>query len=76
MSETDQKDIQDMDFETAFTALQDNLVRLESENLPLQEVLSLYERGQTLARHCADLLDRAELKVRQLSMESPEAEEE
>ncbi|MGI6741150.1 MAG: exodeoxyribonuclease VII small subunit [Brevefilum sp.] len=76
MSETDQKDIQDMDFETAFTALQDNLVRLESENLPLQEALSLYERGQTLARHCADLLDRAELKVRQLSMESPEAEEE
>ena len=65
-----------MDFETAFTALQDNLVRLESENLPLQEALSLYERGQTLARHCADLLDRAELKVRQLSMESPEAEEE
>ena len=55
MSETDQKDIQDMDFETAFTALQDNLVRLESENLPLQEALSLYERGQTLARHCADL---------------------
>lgn len=76
MSETDQKDIQDMDFETAFTALQDNLVRLESENLPLQEALSLYERGQTLARHCADLLDRAELKVRQLSMESPEVEEE
>jgi len=76
MSETDQKDIQDMDFETAFTALQDNLVRLESENLPLQEALSLYERGQTLARHCADLLDRAELKVRQLSMESLEAEEE
>ena len=76
MSETDQKDIQDMDFETAFAALQDNLVRLESENLPLQEALSLYERGQTLARHCADLLDRAELKVRQLSMESPEAEEE
>lgn len=76
MSETDQKDIQDMDFETAFTALQDNLVRLESENLPLQEALSLYERGQALARHCADLLDRAELKVRQLSMESPEAEEE
>jgi|LSQX01.3.fsa_nt_gb exodeoxyribonuclease VII small subunit len=76
MSETDQKDIQDMDFETAFAALQDNLVRLESENLPLQEALSLYERGQALARHCADLLDRAELKVRQLSMESPEAEEE
>ncbi len=75
MKETDQKAIQEMDFESAFNALQENLTQLESENLPLQEALSLFERGQALAKRCANLLDKAELKVRQLSAESPQTPE-
>jgi exodeoxyribonuclease VII small subunit len=35
----------------------------------LDESLSLYERGQVLAAYCAALLEKAELKVRQLSGE-------
>jgi exodeoxyribonuclease VII small subunit len=40
---------------------------LESEQRPLNEAIALYERGQSLAKYCAGLLEKAELKVRQLS---------
>ena len=58
-----------MDFETAFRSLEENVALLENEELPLEKALEVYERGQLLARHCADLLEAAELKVRQLSEE-------
>ena len=59
-------DIQKMDFETAFSALQENVAKLESEELSLSDSLALYQRGQVLAKHCADLLEKAELQVRTL----------
>lgn len=61
------QDIQVMDFETAFTALQENVVQLENEDLALEKALALFERGQALAKRCAVLLEEAELKVRTLS---------
>lgn len=70
MTEKTIENIQTMDFETAFTALQENVDQLENEDLPLEKALALYERGQALAKHCADLLEKAELKVRTLSMET------
>jgi exodeoxyribonuclease VII small subunit len=69
MSDKNNETIQSMDFETAFTALQENVARLEEEELPLEEALEVYERGQLLARRCADLLEQAELKVRSLSQD-------
>jgi exodeoxyribonuclease VII small subunit len=71
MSEQNLDDIKKLDFETAFTALEENVSQLENEELALEKALALYERGQLLARHCADLLEAAELKMRQLS-EEPE----
>ena len=56
-------DVQKMDFETAFSALQENVAKLESEELSLSDSLALYQRGQVLAKHCADLLEKAELQV-------------
>lgn len=69
MTEKTLENIQTMDFETAFTALQENVDQLENEDLPLEKALGLYERGQALAKRCAMLLEEAELKVRTLSME-------
>lgn len=63
------EEIASMDFETAFRSLQENVTMLENEELALEKALEVYERGQLLARHCADLLEAAELKVRQLSEE-------
>lgn len=70
MPEKINTDIQKMDFETAFTALQDNVALLEGEELPLEKALELYERGQLLSRRCAELLETAELKLRQLSQDA------
>ncbi len=70
MPDKKQPEIQKMDFETAFTALQDNVAMLEGEELPLEKALEVYERGQLLARRCAELLETAELKLRQLSQDA------
>ena len=68
-------DIQKMDFETAFSALQENVAKLESEELSLSDSLALYQRGQVLAKHCAELLEKAELQVRTLAAGSEQAAE-
>jgi exodeoxyribonuclease VII small subunit len=72
MSDENTPEIQSMDFETAFSALQENVAQLENEDLPLEKALALFERGQILAKHCAVLLEQAELKVRTLTMNGDE----
>lgn len=72
MTNHNPEDIELMDFETAFSALQANVIALEGEDLSLEESLALYERGQALAKRCAMLLEEAESKLRQLSPQPPE----
>lgn len=55
-----------MNFEQAFQRLDEIVQRLEQGDLPLEESLSLYEEGMTLAAQCNEWLDQAELRVRQL----------
>ena len=45
---------------------------LETGDQPLEEALALFERGQLLTKHCAELLAKAELKVQELSGETLE----
>lgn len=61
--------VDQLTFEQAFNELESIVGRLESDEHTLDESLALFERGQELARYCAGLLDKAELKVRQLSGE-------
>jgi len=61
------KPVENLNYEEAFAELETILAVLEGEQRPLDEAMSLYERGQALVRRCGDLLDKAELKVRQLS---------
>lgn len=68
-------DIKNMDFETAFSALQENVTTLENEDLPLEKSLELFERGQSLAKRCEQLLEAAELKIRTLSLEPSQTNE-
>lgn len=70
MSDEHYPEIQAMDFEAAFSALQENVAQLENEDLPLEKAMALFERGQILAKHCAVLLEQAELKVRTLTMDA------
>ncbi len=59
--------IDELSYEETFAELQEIVAALEGEGRSLDESIALYERGQALARHCADLLEKAELKVSQLS---------
>jgi exodeoxyribonuclease VII small subunit len=76
MSKEEKDNIQEMDFETAFSALQENVATLENEELPLEQALALFERGQQLVNRCAVLLEAAELRVRQLSMDDSSSNQE
>ncbi len=59
--------VEDLTYEQAFEELELMVNALESEDHPLDDALALFERGQALARHCDSLLDKAELRVQQLS---------
>ena len=61
------KPIEELTYEKAFAELESIVAALENEQRSLDESMSLYERGQALVKRCAELLDKAELKVRQLS---------
>ena len=65
-------DISSLGYEDAIRELETIIEGLESSQPSLEEALSLYERGQALALHCAALLDRAELRVHQLGEREPE----
>ncbi len=63
------KPIAELTYEEAYAELETIVAALETGQQTLEESLNLFERGQALLKHCASLLDQAELKVRQLSGE-------
>ena len=66
-SEVHQTPVEELSYEQAFAELEQIVSELESGSSSLDESLALFERGQALARFCAALLERAELKVQQVS---------
>lgn len=54
-------------FEALYRELEETVRRLEAGDLSLDDSLALYDRATKLAEQCNTLLDRAELRVRQLS---------
>jgi exodeoxyribonuclease VII small subunit len=65
---TDQNSIENLTYEQAFAELENILTRLEGETLNLEDSLLLYERGQLLARQCAGLLEKAQIRMQQLQV--------
>ena len=61
------KPIDELTYEAAFAELEVIVAALETEQKSLDESMALYERGQALVKRCSELLDQAELKVKQLS---------
>jgi exodeoxyribonuclease VII small subunit len=59
--------VEELTYEQAFAELETTVGALESEEQTLDNALAQFERGQALARHCITLLDKAELKVQQIS---------
>ena len=66
MSKTNPSD-QELTYEQAYAELEGIVAALESGEHTLEEAIAQYERGQALAKYCANLLDKAELEVQQLA---------
>ncbi len=63
------KELEKLTYEQAFEELQNIVSVLDEGQLPLEETLKSFERGQALARHCEQLLNQAQLKVQQVAGE-------
>ena len=61
------KPVKGLSYEQAFEELEKIVSTLESNQLSLEDGMALFERGQSLAKHCTTLLEKAELKIRQLT---------
>jgi exodeoxyribonuclease VII small subunit len=53
----------EMSFEDALRALEQVVRRLESGEVPLDESIALYERGEKLRAHCQARLDAAQARI-------------
>jgi exodeoxyribonuclease VII small subunit len=60
-------------FEEAERELAQIVERLESGNVPLDDAIALWERGETLYRICRERLDVAQGKVEELARRVDEA---
>ena len=58
--------IAEMSFEDALKALEDVVRRLEGGEVPLDESISLYERGEKLRQHCQARLDAAQARIEKI----------
>ena len=59
-------DISKMTFEDALRALEDVVRKLESGEVPLDDSISLYERGEELRKHCQARLDAAQARIEKI----------
>ena len=58
--------IAEMSFEEALRALEGVVRRLESGEVPLDESLDLYERGEALRKACQARLDAAQARIEKI----------
>ena len=63
MSETD---ISQLSFEQALIALEEVVQQLESGNVPLDQSIVLYERGEKLRKLCQARLDDAQARIEKI----------
>lgn len=59
-------DISSLTFEDALKALEDVVRRLESGEVPLDQSIALYERGEALRAHCQARLDAAQARIEKI----------
>jgi exodeoxyribonuclease VII small subunit len=70
MAKSQPKPVEALTFEEAYAELEMIVAALEAGEGPLEEAMAAFTRGQALIKRCAELLDGAELKVKQLSGET------
>jgi exodeoxyribonuclease VII small subunit len=67
MATNENKPVDKMNYEEAQEELEQIVFRLEEEQHPLEATLAMFERGQALLQRCSDLLEKAELRIKNIS---------
>ena len=67
----DKLKMEDMSFEDAIQELETIIDKLESGEVPLDETISLYDRGSELKKYCEQKLQTAEEKIQRISKKDP-----
>ena len=62
--------IQDLNFEEAYSKLGEIVQSLENGGLTLLESTQIYERGMILANYCNHLLDDTKLRITEISQDN------
>jgi exodeoxyribonuclease VII small subunit len=70
MAESTNADVGKLNFERAIEELESIVKRLEDGKVPLEESVSIYERGEALKRRCEDLLRQAEARVDKITTDA------
>jgi len=63
-------DVSALSFETALQQLEQIVARLEQGQVPLEESIEIYRRGEALKARCDELLKRAEARVETITVGS------
>ncbi len=67
MSQNMPSNLEKMTFEQTYDELEKTVQKLEDGHLPLEQAITLYQRGMALAKRCSSQLDQAELAIKTLS---------
>ena len=70
MAENTNTDITKLTFEKALAELEQIVQRLERGDVPLEESVAIYERGEALKRRCEELLRQAEARVEKITLDA------
>lgn len=67
---TDAADVKTLSFEKALAELETIVGKLEGGNVPLEESITLYQRGEALKARCDALLKDAEARVEKITTDA------
>jgi exodeoxyribonuclease VII small subunit len=70
MADTNASDVNRLTFERAIEELESIVKRLEEGKVPLEESVTIYERGEALKRRCEELLRQAEARVEKITLDA------
>jgi exodeoxyribonuclease VII small subunit len=70
MADSSNADIKKMAFERAIEELESIVKRLEEGKVPLEESVTIYERGEALKKRCQELLTQAEARVEKITLDA------
>ncbi len=60
--------VEELSFEAAMSELETIVDKLEKGNVPLEESIAYYERGEALKTRCDTLLKNAEMRVEKVRL--------